>query len=62
MAIALSFGFVSCDTETNEEPGGTNVQKMAGRWNVQVDIVDESDDYDYDLQHCRQQHEPDVAG
>lgn len=42
MAIALSFGFVSCDTETNEEPGGTNVQKMAGRWDVQVDIVDES--------------------
>ena len=39
MALALSFGFVSCDTETNEEPGGTNVQKMAGRWDVQVDIV-----------------------
>ena len=42
MAIALSFGFVSCSVETNEEPGGTNVEKMAGRWNVMVDVVDES--------------------
>ena len=42
MAIALSFGFVSCSVETNEEPGGTNVEKMAGRWNVTVDVVDES--------------------
>ena len=42
MAVALSFGFVSCSVETNEEPGGTNVEKMAGRWNVQVDAVDES--------------------
>ena len=42
MAIALSFGFAGCSTETSEEPGGTNVQKMAGRWDVQVDIVDES--------------------
>ena len=42
MAIALSFGFVSCDTETDEEPGGTNVEKMAGRWNVVVDAVDEN--------------------
>lgn len=42
MAIALSFGFAGCSTETSEEPGGTNVQKMAGRWDVQVDVVDES--------------------
>ncbi|SEE50497.1 lipid-binding protein [Prevotella sp. lc2012] len=42
MAIAISFGFVSCDTETDEEPGGTNVEKMAGRWNVVVDAVDEN--------------------
>lgn len=42
MAIALSFGFVCCDVETNEEPGGTNVEKMAGRWVVVVDAVDES--------------------
>ena len=42
MAIALSLGFVGCSTETNEEPGGTNVEKMAGRWDVVVDAVDES--------------------
>ncbi len=42
MAIALSFGFVSCSVETNEEPGGTNVEKMAGRWDVTVNVVDES--------------------
>ena len=42
MAIALSFGFVSCSVDTNEEPGGTNVEKIAGRWNVTVDVVDES--------------------
>lgn len=42
IVIALSFGFVSCDTETNEEPGGTNVEKMAGRWDVMVDAVDEN--------------------
>lgn len=40
LTIALSFGFTSCDVETDEEPGGTNVEKMAGRWEVQVDIVD----------------------
>ena len=42
MTIALSFGFVSCDVETNEEPGGTNVQNMAGRWTVSVSQVDEN--------------------
>lgn len=40
MTIALSFGFVSCDVETDEEPGGTNVEKMAGRWEVVVDAYD----------------------
>lgn len=40
MTVALCFGFVSCDVETNEEPGGTNVEKMAGRWEVQVDAYD----------------------
>ena len=40
MAMALSFGFASCDVETDEEPGGTNVEQMAGRWDVQVDAVD----------------------
>ena len=42
MAVALSFGFASCSVETDEKPGGTNVQKMAGRWDVQVDAVDEN--------------------
>lgn len=42
MAMALSFGFSSCDVETNEEPGGTNVQKMAGRWTVSVYQVDDA--------------------
>lgn len=42
MAIGLLFGFASCDVETNEEPGGTNVEKMAGRWDVNIDVVDES--------------------
>ena len=40
MALALSFGFVSCDTETNEEPGGTKVEKMCGYWDVTYDAVD----------------------
>ena len=44
MTIALSFGFVSCDVETNEKPGGTNVQNMAGRWQVSVSQVDENGD------------------
>ena len=42
MAVALSFGFASCSVETDEKPGGTNVQKMAGLWDVQVDAVDEN--------------------
>ena len=42
ITLALSFGFASCDVETDEEPGGTNVEKMAGRWVVSVSQVDES--------------------
>ena len=42
MTFALSFGFASCDVETDEEPGGTNVEKMAGRWEVTVDAYDET--------------------
>lgn len=30
-------GFSACDTETDEKPGGTNVVKMAGFWDVSVD-------------------------
>lgn len=40
MALALGFGFTACDVETNEEAGGTNVQDLAGNWEVTVDIVD----------------------
>jgi hypothetical protein len=47
MTIALSFGFASCDVETNEEPGGTNVQNMAGRWVVSVSQVDEKGEVVY---------------
>lgn len=42
MALALSFGFVSCDTETDEEPGGTKVEKMCGYWDVVYDAVDDA--------------------
>ena len=32
---ALAFtAFVGCDTETDEEAGGTAVEKMAGTWTV----------------------------
>ena len=43
MALALGFGFsfTSCDVETDEEPGGTAVQNLAGHWEVYVDVVDE---------------------
>jgi hypothetical protein len=42
MALAIGFGFTACDVETDEEPGGTNVQNLAGHWLVTVDIVDQS--------------------
>jgi hypothetical protein len=47
MTIALSLGFASCDVETNEKPGGTNVQNMAGRWVVSVSQVDEKGEVVY---------------
>ena len=37
-AIAL-VGFVVCDVETNEKPGGTAVEQMAGFWDVRVHEV-----------------------
>lgn len=37
----FSLGIVGCDVETDEEPGGTNVEKMAGRWEVIADVIDE---------------------
>lgn len=42
MALTLSLGFTACDAETDEEPGGTNVQNMAGNWTVSVSQVDEN--------------------
>ena len=41
LAVLCTFGFSSCDPETDEEPGGTNVEKMAGMWDVQVDVINE---------------------
>ena len=42
MTVALAFGFSACSLETDEEPGGTNVQNMAGRWTVSVYQVDDA--------------------
>lgn len=41
VALVGMFTFVSCDPETDEKAGGTAVEKMAGRWVVTVDAVDE---------------------
>ena len=41
VALAATFTFVSCDPETDEKAGGTAVEKMAGLWDVTVDVVDE---------------------
>ena len=42
MALMLSWGFTACDVETDEEPGGTNIQNMCGNWDVMWYAVDES--------------------
>ena len=34
MALGLAWGFTACDVETDEEPGGTNIQNMCGNWDV----------------------------
>ena len=34
MALMLSWGFTACDVETDEEPGGTNIEQMCGNWDV----------------------------
>ena len=34
MALTLAWGFTACDVETDEEPGGTNIQDMCGYWDV----------------------------
>ncbi len=40
MALMVSFGFTACDAETDEEPGGTNIQQMCGNWDVVWYAVD----------------------
>ena len=37
-AFAL-MGLSACDVETNEKPGGTEVEQMAGFWDVRVHEV-----------------------
>ncbi len=41
LALLALPAFTSCDTETNEEPGGTAIEKMCGYWDVSYDTVDE---------------------
>lgn len=41
-AVAMCFGVAGCSVETDEEPGGTNIEKMAGRWEVTVSVVDQA--------------------
>lgn len=48
MTLMLAFGFVACDTETDEEPGGTNVEKMAGNWEVIVYGIDDNGEVTYE--------------
>ena len=40
MALMLSMSFTACDTETDEKPGGTNIEKMCGYWDVVWYAVD----------------------
>ncbi|RRD02075.1 lipid-binding protein [Prevotella sp. OH937_COT-195] len=38
-AAMAVFGLNSCSLETDEEPGGTNVQDMAGFWDVTIVVL-----------------------
>ena len=40
MALTLSMSFSACDVETDEKPGGTNIEKMCGYWDVMWYAVD----------------------
>lgn len=40
LTAALAFSLAGCDPQTSEEPGGTQVEKMAGRWEVTLDGLD----------------------
>ena len=42
MALALTWGFTACDVETDEEPGGVNIQNMCGYWDISVSQIDEN--------------------
>ncbi len=48
LLMALSAGLISCNVETNEEPGGTAVEQMAGNWDVTFDAVDKDGNVVYD--------------
>ena len=43
LALMLSLGFASCSVETDEPAGGTAVEKMAGHWIVNTDLIDGTD-------------------
>lgn len=40
MALGLTWGLTACDVETDEEPGGVNIQNMCGNWEVMWYAVD----------------------
>ena len=40
MALMLAMSFTACDVETDEKPGGTNIEKMCGYWDVMWYAVD----------------------
>ena len=42
MALMLAMSFTACDVETDEKPGGTNIEKMCGYWDVMWYAVDAS--------------------
>lgn len=42
----VTLGLTSCDTETDVSAGGTAVKKMAGLWEVQVDMMELTEDGD----------------
>ena len=42
MALMLCMNFTACDVETDEKPGGTNIEQMCGNWDVMWYAVDAS--------------------
>lgn len=42
LALISALSFVACSTETNEDAGGTYVEKLAGQWKVQIDVIDDN--------------------